>query len=550
MNNTDEKVKDVNPEAMILVVDDDDVIIRIICNILHKNNYETRSCHSGEEALEAIKQEVFDLVLLDVQMGKGLDGYQTCSIIQELKPDLPVILVTANQDDESVNKGFESGSSDYIKKPVSKLELLARVNKTITLKRTEKKNLQLLDDLRKDLRTAANIQETMLPKWIYVDSNIIFSSNYQASELVGGDLFERIKLDDKRYVVYIGDISGHGVQAALLMTAVKAIIKLMIEADKYTATLAQLFTKLNERIYYELFHNNNYMTLLMGVIDLELGEFRFLNAGHPPLIIVNPKKNSAIVHDKKGSVPLGWMPKTTYEEDEIDRIPLSEDEIYLLYTDGIYECADEQDKQFGLDGLIKVLNGKIPIDSCISLSYKIKDYLMQNSYGISSDDFTLFSFQIQTEKQIQPECCLKQSCGTRSYMTVLRAALKEVGKTAQQVEKMVQDWTCDASLSSRVELIVDEFLNNIIKYGYNYSEDSIIVMEFIIHDGKLLIRFWDKGIHWEPETYDINADKPYDFEKTIHDTSGKGINIILSLTHSFTRRRYELLNETTVEINL
>ncbi len=539
-----------NQDARILVVDDDDVIIKIISIILHKNGYETASCHSGEEALELVEREYFDLVLLDVQMGKGMDGYETCRIMQKRKPDLPVILVTANQDDESVNKGFESGSSDYIKKPVSKLELLARVNKTITLKRTEKKNLQLLDDLRKDLRIAANIQEAMLPKWIFMDYNILFSSNYQASELVGGDLFDRIKLDDKRYVVYIGDISGHGVQAALLMTAVKSVIKLLVEADKDAATLAQLFTKLNERIYQELFTHNNYMTMLMGVIDLEIGEFRFLNAGHPPLIIIDSESGSATVHDKKGSVPLGWMPKTKYDDDDIDHIPLKQDQIYLLYTDGIYECSNRQNQQFGLDGLISVLTNHIPIDGCISLAYKIKHYLIENNYEISDDDFTLFSFQLQNESKQFTLSSGRRVREIRRFMFVLRSALRDVGKTALQCEQLILEWTQDKKLAAKVELIVDEFLNNIITYGYNYTEDAIIVIEFILHDSKLKIVFWDKGIHWVPEAIDVNIDKPYDFDQDLMNTRGKGIKIIKSLTHTFSRRRYENLNETMIEINL
>lgn len=540
----------VNQDARILVVDDDSVIIRIITNILHKNGFQTASCYSGEEALEFVQRELFDLVLLDVQMGKGMDGYETCQRMQKINHDLPVILVTANQDDESVNKGFESGSSDYIKKPVSKLELLARVNKTITLKRTEKRNLQLLDDLRKDLRTAANIQEAMLPKWIYIDSKILFSSNYQASELVGGDLFDRIKLDENRYVVYIGDISGHGVQAALLMTAVKSIIKLLVEADKDTATLAQLFTKLNERIYHELFAHSNYMTMLMGVIDLELGEFRFLNAGHPPLIILDTKSGVAKVHDNKGSVPLGWMPKTKYDEDDIDHIPLSEEQIYLLYTDGIYECNNREDEQFGLDGLIDVLNHHIPVESCISLSYMIKHHLISNHYEISTDDFTLFSFQIQKEQNQLTYVPGLQLSDVRRYMFVLRSALRDVGKTAQQCEQLIIGWTANQVLGAKVELIVDEFLNNIITYGYNYTEDAIIVIEFIIHDGKLKISFWDKGIHWVPEETDCSIDKPYDFDLDLRNERGKGIKIIRSLTHTFARRRYEHLNETMIEINL
>ena len=538
-----------NQDARILVVDDEIVIVKIITTILHKNGYQTAFCHSGEEALRMVEAEVFDLVLLDVQMGKGMDGYETCRIMQRTNPDLPVILVTANQDDESVNRGFESGSSDYIKKPVSKLELLARVNKTITLKRSEKQILKLLDDLRKDLRTAANIQEAMLPNWIYIDANILFSSNYQASTLVGGDLFDRIPLDDKHYVVYIGDISGHGVQAALLMTAVRSMITLMVESAS-DMTLAQLFTKLNERIYHELFNHNNYMTMMMGVIDLELNEFRFLNAGHPPLIIIDTKSGEAKVHDNIGSVPLGWMPKTKYDDDEIDHIPLSKDQIYLLYTDGIYECTNPQDKQFGLDGLIEVLNHHIPIDSCISLAYKIKHHLIENDYEIAGDDFTLFSFQVQNEKAASTYKRGEDFYDVRRLMFVLRSALRDVGKKAQECEKIVLDWTADADLAAKVELIVDEFLNNIITYGYNYTEDAIIVIEFIIHEDRLKICFWDKGIHWTPEEVDCTVDKPYDFEHDLMSTRGKGIKIIRSLTHDFTRRRYEHLNETVIEIKL
>ncbi|PKN80901.1 MAG: hypothetical protein CVU48_00325 [Candidatus Cloacimonetes bacterium HGW-Cloacimonetes-1] len=537
-----------NQDARILVVDDDDVIIKIITNILHKNGYTTESCHSGEEALELIKQSVFDLVLLDVQMGKGMDGYETCRLMQIADPDLPVILVTANQDDVSVNNGFESGSSDYIKKPVSKLELLARVNKTISLKRTEKKNLQLLDDLRKDLRTAANIQEAILPKWIYIDKNIVFSSNYQASDLVGGDLFDRIKIDDNRYVVYIGDISGHGVQAALLMTAIKSIIKIMVETEKDTATLAQLFTKLNEKLYSELFTHNNYMTMLMGVLDLEINEFRFLNAGHPPLIIIDSTTNTAVVHDKKGSVPLGWMPRTIYYEHDMDSIPLNENNIYLLYTDGIYECNNPQDEQFGLDGLIDVLNNHIPIDSCINLSYKIKHHLLQHQYEISTDDFTLFSFKTHSDKKHFGTKELTAGNETRHFTFVLRAALKEVGIIAKECEQIIIDWTQDSGLAAKVELVVDEFLNNIIQYGYNYSEDSIIVLEFVIHDGTLSIRFWDKGILWEPPDVEFSFEQPYEFEDEMMNERGKGLKIIMSITNKFTRKRYEQLNETTVEI--
>jgi sigma-B regulation protein RsbU (phosphoserine phosphatase) len=539
-----------NHDTRILVVDDDVVIIKIITNILNKNEFCTDSCNSGEAAINMVKDNVYDLVLLDVQMGTGMDGYQACKAINKLYPDLPIILVTANQDDESVNKGFISGSSDYIKKPVSKLELLARVNKTIDLKRSEKRNLQLISDLSKNLRTAASIQEAMLPKWVYLDKEVMFASHYEPSESVGGDLFDRIKLSEDLYVVYIGDISGHGVQAALLMTAIKSIIKIMVENDRENLDLPWLLTKLNERVSAELFISNNYLTLLIGVIDLTKNEFRFLNAGHPPLIIINTQTRKSVAVESKGSLPLGWMPKLVYSEEETGVITLSEHEIVLLFTDGIYECVNPGNKEFGIEGLIELLEKDIPIESCVSLPYRIKQFLTDHHYCVSSDDYTLFAFQKQ--KNLHNPEPIPNTTDNHSvhYMITLRAALKEVGKTATQCEKLILNWTDDSVLAAKVELIIDEFLNNIIKYGYTYEEDSAIVVEFIVQDNVLRIKFWDKGIEWEPEEHQYSSEDPYNFERDVYDVSGKGVKIIMSMSDKFHRTRYDQLNETTVEIQI
>jgi anti-sigma regulatory factor (Ser/Thr protein kinase) len=132
----------------------------------------------------------------------------------------------------------------------------------------------------------------------------------------------------------------------------------------------------------------------------------------------------------------------------------------------------------------------------------------------------------------------------------LRSALKEVGKTAQDCEKLVLDWTHDAQLAAKVELIVDEFLNNIITYGYNYQEDAEIVVEFRVIPDMLSIRFWDKGIEWVPENLSYSIEEPYDFELDGMDSSGRGVKIIMSMSNRFERKRYGYLNETKVEIDL
>jgi len=390
----------------------------------------------------------------------------------------------------------------------------------------------------------------MLPKWIYLDSEMMFCSHYEASETVGGDLFDRIRLSDTKYVVYIGDISGHGVQAALLMTAIRSIIRLMVETEGDSLELPRFVTRLNERLCHELFINNNYLTLLIGVIDLERNEFHFLNAGHPPLIAIDILTGKPEIIDSKGSLPMGWRVEMEYKEEDTGRLPIGENKIILLFTDGIYECVNPENKQFGLDGLMEVLSSHIPVDSCVSLPFQINSYLQLNNYQVSSDDFTLFAFQKQKMQLNPKQITSTVEAQALHYMITLRAALKEVGKTSQQCESMISQWTGNPLLAARAELIVDEFLNNIIKYGYNFSEDSAIVVEFMIHDNRLKIKFWDKGIEWAPELEEYSLANPYDFNRNLYEETGKGVKIIMSMTSKFHRTRYDQLNETVVEIEL
>jgi len=284
----------------------------------------------------------------------------------------------------------------------------------------------------------------------------------------------------------------------------------------------------------------------MGVVDLEQKEFRFLNAGHPPLIRINKETHTITVMDQKGSLPLGWMPGTKYDNNDIDHIALDPKDMYLLFTDGIYECTDPQGNQFGMEGLKQLLKDASMSDTCITLPFKILDYLEKNEYETASDDFSLFSFQVLKD----PFAKANAQDLIKHHHIVLRSALKEVGKTAQECESLVLRWTGDSHLAAKVELIVDEFLNNIISYGYDYQEDSEIVLGFRFYPDMISIRFWDKGIEWIPQNLSYSITDPYDFELDGLHSSGRGVKIIMSMSNRFQRKRFGHLNETKVEIDL
>jgi CheY-like chemotaxis protein len=122
-------------KTRVLVVDDNPVNIRLIRAILEKEGYETMSAIDGPAAIEVVMTGKPDLVLLDIFMGE-MSGLDVCRIIKSEKEtkDTPVIFVTGNTDDDVLQKAFESGGTDYVRKPINKAELLARIRSVLTQK--------------------------------------------------------------------------------------------------------------------------------------------------------------------------------------------------------------------------------------------------------------------------------------------------------------------------------------------------------------------------------------------------------------------------------
>lgn len=115
-------------EKLILLVDDEQANLFALEVILESNGYQVESCGSGREALELVGTGKYGLVLLDVMMPE-MDGYETCRAIRAATDDVPVILVTALSDSEDLERGFDAGAIDYIRKPIDEVELLSRDKK-------------------------------------------------------------------------------------------------------------------------------------------------------------------------------------------------------------------------------------------------------------------------------------------------------------------------------------------------------------------------------------------------------------------------------------
>ena len=110
----------------ILVVDDDKNTRRLLTAVLEAENYSVSTAENGEEALAVLDKTHVDLIVLDIMMPK-MDGYELTTLLRETNNDLPVLMLTAKQLPEDKHKGFQSGTDDYMTKPIDETEMLLRI---------------------------------------------------------------------------------------------------------------------------------------------------------------------------------------------------------------------------------------------------------------------------------------------------------------------------------------------------------------------------------------------------------------------------------------
>jgi PleD family two-component response regulator len=137
----------------ILVVDDQNMILKLVGHILEANNYDIFCALDASEAIKILKKTPIDLIILDIVM-PGIDGYQLSKKIKETPEwkEIPIVFLSSLSDAHDIVKGFEEGGVDYISKPFDKEEFLARINKRMEIKKIQDQYQFQLEELRKSNR--------------------------------------------------------------------------------------------------------------------------------------------------------------------------------------------------------------------------------------------------------------------------------------------------------------------------------------------------------------------------------------------------------------
>lgn len=234
--------------------------------------------------------------------------------------------------------------------------------------------------LEDELAIARRIQITFLPsKSPEIDGFDVAGLNIP-SAAVGGDYYDFIPIVDKQLGVAIGDVSGKGIPASLIMAAFRASLKAEIRNN---FAIRAILSKVND-LLYESIERDNYVTAIYGVLDSKNRVFTFSNAGHNPPIL--RRQSGQVEYLREGGLALGIFPDSAYEERPV---ALNSGDIVLFYTDGVTEAKNNRDEEFGETRLLESLeeshslSAKEIIDFVVDKTNKF----ISNQY--ESDDLTL-----------------------------------------------------------------------------------------------------------------------------------------------------------------
>ena len=357
---SDGTVEPITPIPRLLVVDDnEDNRYTLILRLELEGYQDIATADDGQAALELLRTQPFDLVLLDVMM-PNVDGYQ---VLEQLRAEgrlhnLPVIMISALNELDSVVRCIELGAVDYLSKPFDPVLLKARVGASLEKKRLRDAVRDHLARIEEELEAARQLQLSMVPRvFPPVTAELpfeIFGMMEPARE-VGGDLYDFYESDDGTLNFLIGDVSGKGVAAALFMARAKNVMRLVTRllrrADGSAPGPAEIVATVNR----ELCQDNPemmFVTLFFGMLDPRTGALRFTNAGHSPPYVLSGDGVTPITACK--GRPLGVRANSTFETGELMLAP---GEAIYLHTDGITEAANTLHELFAERRLEAVLRG-------------------------------------------------------------------------------------------------------------------------------------------------------------------------------------------------
>ena len=377
------------------------------------------------------------------------------------------------------------GNIERLGQIVSLLMLLGIVMIIVILYHTirNQRDMNLIEEnkhrLEGELKVARGIQMSMIPKIFppYPERGDIdmFAAVVPAKE-VGGDLYDFYIRDEKLFFC-IGDVSGKGVPASLVMAVTRSLFRTVSAHEK---SPQRIVTTMNDSMS-DMNESNMFVTFFCGVLDLQNGHLRYCNAGHNAPVLVKADGNAEL--PVVPNLPLGIMPGMNFVEQEAD---MECGTGLFLYTDGLNEAENPVHGQFGEERMMNILQAgvesRVLIDTISNAVHTFADGAPQ------SDDLTMLYIRFMNSRKSEE---------TERHI-ILHNDIQQIPQLAEFVEAVADLAHLDVGLTMSLNLALEEAVSNVIMYAYPKGSDGLVDVEAIVRKDSLEFILSDNGTPFDP----------------------------------------------------
>ncbi|MEO8098061.1 MAG: SpoIIE family protein phosphatase [Acidobacteriota bacterium] len=360
----------------VLICDDQPDVRHALHLMLKGAGYQTQTVDSPRELLTAARSQAFDLILADLNYTRdttsGEEGLDLLASLEAQGNETPIVVMTAWGSIDLAVEAMRRGACDFIQKPWDNARALAVVRKQAESVRRRKSELEI----------AAAVQQRMFPHAVPTLASLEYAGHCAAAQGIGGDYYDFLDLGPGRVGFVLGDVSGKGVPAALLMANLQACFRSQSPAG--FLDIVHCLSTVNQHFFAST-TSDRYATLFFGIYDEAARTLRYVNCGHcPPLL---QRADGRLESLDPTATPLGAFEEWSCEAAEIALLP---GDTLLLYSDGVSEAVNPAGEEFGVERLVPLLR---PAKPATALVDAITAAVSRFSEGTRTDDVTVVAIR-------------------------------------------------------------------------------------------------------------------------------------------------------------
>jgi len=537
-------------KTKILVVDDERLIRMTLTAKLRRIGYEAVAVGTVKEAVELLgggngrAGRQFRAIITDIMMA-GMNGFVFRDIVRGIDPLMPIFFLTAFDPEEGsgfLKRILEDANSYYLPKAAKAEVLLRRVQSIVASRRVEQFIERQMQESRQTMALAAQVQRSMLPVRAVMGKHSFYTAWWQPKDGVSGDLYEAVPLGHECFLYVLGDVQGHGISAALAMTAVQSQLRQMTHHEGAPRMGPHDIANMLQRFFRESLADVSYMTALICIHRPLQNAVDWISCGAPDLAVLDPGNpgGGPVNPGKRGGLPIGLMPGTVYTRDDVVHTPLTETAVCVAHSDGVLgvsrdpeglERMSDEEREHIRDGLL--LDARRD-DSIVAAPYKFMAACEAMGYSNFADDVTEVIFGAR-----------HRAPGT--FDAAVRINAGAIDRVAQDIEAWCAERKWDVAISTKAQLVFEEKMMNLYDHGFDYRQRlrEVACVRIRERNGNLELTVWDCGSQ-DPsvEVAAGSTDVAFDLANQRFSGRGRGRLMLRDFCTGIERNRYGMLNET------